>query len=255
MKIIALIFSLLLVYTIADAQEKQVKFKDKFDDAFEEEENQYLTLRFFNALTGNPINEASITINKMGEFETDAEGKARFPVPEEDGILLVRFECPKFISSNFKIEVIAGTLFFNRFSVSPVLDLKDIRIILDWEESPKDLDAHFVKENSYHISYHHTHVLSDGSGRLDRDDMDGYGPETITVRNIDDLTTYEYLVYDYSNKATTGSSALSKSKAMVKVYGQGHLLYMFHIPQASKGNKWSVFKIIEGQFIETNQIY
>ncbi|MBI9068328.1 MAG: hypothetical protein JEZ09_13625 [Salinivirgaceae bacterium] len=255
MKKITIILSLLLTTIIVTAQGKEDKFKDKFDDVFEEEDNNNLTLRFFNALDGEPIHDATITIGELDEYLTDAEGKARFPVPEEDGVLLVHFECAKFISSDFKIEVLAGTLFFNRFSVSPVLDLKDIRIILDWEASPKDLDAHFIKQNGYHISYRHTQILSDGSGKLDRDDMDGYGPETITIRDVDDLATYEYMIHDYSNKSDGGSSALSKSKATVKVYGQGRLLYLFQVPQQSRGTKWSVFKITEGQFVEINQIY
>jgi len=251
-----LIITALLLFCVnfLNAQETRDKFKNKFDDVFEEEENENLTLRFFNALTGDPIDGANVSIQDMDDYTTDEEGKIRFPITE-DGFLLVHFECDKYITSDFKVEVIAGTLFYNRMSVSPVLDLKDIRIVLDWDQSPKDLDAHFIKENGYHISYRNTRSLSDGTGELDRDDMDGYGPETITVRDIDDLATYDFVVHDYSNKGDENSSALSRSKANVKVYGEGRLLYVFQVPQGNKGCKWAVFQISEGQFIETNQIF
>jgi hypothetical protein len=255
MKKIIYLLTLIMFSFIAQAQEERAKFNNKFDDAFEEEDNQNLTLRFFNALTGDPIEGASVTIQDMEKITTDEEGKVRFPVPDDDGFLQVHFECAKYITGDFNVEVIAGTLFYNRISVSPMLDLKDVRIVLDWDVAPGDLDAHFMKENGYHISYRNTKVLLDGRGELDRDDMDGYGPETITVRDIDDLGTYDFFVHDFSNKANATSSALSRSKAHVQVYGEGRLLYVFEVPQGSKGTKWAVFQIKEGQFIETNQIF
>ena len=147
MKKILFILSFIILGLNVQSQDDRDKFKDKFDDVFEEEEGGNLTLRFFNALTGDPIEGAIVTIQNIDEFESDEEGKIRFPIPDEDGILQVHFECAKYITSDFKAEVIAGTFFFNRFSVSPMLDLKDVRIILDWDQSPADLDAHFIKEN------------------------------------------------------------------------------------------------------------
>lgn len=254
MKTFTLVSIILSLSILCIGQENRSKFKDKFEDVFEEEENNNLTLRFFNALTGEPINGATVAIDDLGEFTSDEKGRVRFPITD-DGILKVHFECEGFIESDFKPEVIAGTLFFNRFSVSPKLDLKDVRIVLDWSESPKDLDAHFIKDGGYHISYRHTKILADGTGELDRDDMDGYGPETITVRDIDDLAEYNYLVHDYTNKGNEGSGGLSGSKAHVSVYGEGKLLYTFQIPQGSKGTKWVVFQIKEGQFVEINDIF
>jgi len=247
-------FSIALLSTNIFGQGTHDKFKDKFDDVFEEEESGNLTLRFFNALNGEAIPNATVSLEGLGEFTSDEEGKVRFPIPEDDGFLAVHFECPKFITSDFKVEVIAQTVFFNRFSVSPELDLKHVRIVLDWDSEPKDLDAHFWKEGGYHISYHHTRVLSDGTGGLDRDDMDGFGPETITIRDIDDLGTYTFAVMDYTNKGNGSANDLAKSKASVKVYGEGRLLHVFNVPQVSAGNKWAVFKISEGQFIEINQV-
>lgn len=254
MRYLTIIALCLMLANTNQAQEKQDKFSNRFDDVFAEEEENKLTLRFFNALTGEAIPKATVTIDDGEDLASDKEGKVRFPVPEEDGFLKVHFTATNYITTDIQAEVIAGTLFFNRISVSPKLDLKDVRMVLDWEKSPKDIDAHFIKNNGYHISYRHTRILADGSGELDRDDMDGYGPETITVRDIDDLATYEFQVHDYTNRNTSNSTGLSKSKATVKVYGEGRLLYVFQIPQGARGANWSVFKISEGQFIETNRM-
>ncbi len=94
----------------------------------------------------------------------------------------------------------------------------------------------------------------DGKGELDRDDMNGYGPETITVRDIDDLASYSFKVHDYTNRNNNSNRSLSKSKATVKVYGEGRMLYLFQIPSQGIGNYWEVFKIVDGEFIQTNQI-
>lgn len=236
------------------AQVNSSQFGDKFDDVFEEEENENLTLRFFNALTGDPVEGGLVVLGSSYELTSDEEGKIRFPVPDDDGFIKVHFEKEGFITSDFTIEVIAGTLFFNRFSVSPELDLKEVRVVLDWDAAPKDLDAHFIKKNGYHISYRNTKILLDGRGELDRDDMNGYGPETITVRDIDDLGTYSFKVHDYSNRNNNSNRSLAKSKAAVKVYAEGKLLYQFQVPSTGVGCYWEVFKISEGEFIEINQI-
>lgn len=256
MKYLFTLLSILCFFSLQEliAQENKNKFNDKFDDVFEEEENENLTLRFFNALTGDPIEGGKIILGGSYEFESDKEGKIRFPVPDADGLIKVRFEKVNFISSDFTIEVIAGTLFFNRFSVSPALDLKEVRIVLDWDNDPKDLDAHFIKNNGYHLSYRNTKILLDGRGELDRDDMDGYGPETITVRDIDDLGSYTYKVHDFTNRNNVSNRSLCKSKASVKIYGKGRLLYLFQIPSQKIGTTWEVFKIVDGEFIEVNQI-
>lgn len=248
-------FSLFFILHITCyAQSKQSKFNDRFEDAFEEEENQNLTLRFFNALDGEPISNALITIEGSNRYKSDDKGKIRFSIPQEDGFVHFKFEKDQFITSDFKIEVIAGTLFSNRFSVSPKLNLNDIRIVLDWEASPKDLDAHFIKKGGYHISYRNTRILADGNGELDRDDKDGYGPETITISNVDDLGEYTYTVHDYTNQNNARNSMLTKSRASVKVFGEGKLLYVFTVPEIGTGTHWEVFKILEGDFISINTV-
>ncbi len=227
------------------------KMKDVLDD---EMDSENFTLRFYNALDGNPIEGAKVEIEGIGNFETDFEGKLKFPKTEEDGKLPVHFRCDGFIPTDFNAEVVAGTIFNNRISISPVMNIEYLRIILDWGRRPNDLDAHFVKEGDYHISYRNMKVSNDGIGKLDRDDTDSFGPETITIKKIDPDADYEFFVHDYSNRTNENSAKLSKSHATVKVYGDGRLLEYFQIPEGKHGNKWNVFVIKNGQIEKTDYI-
>lgn len=257
MKRLLLIFAALAAFSLASAQEdiedKFEAMEDKFEDAFEEEEGNQMTLRFFNAETGEPVPDATVVIG--GEtYETDYEGKVRFPKIEEDGNYPAKFSCDGFISATYQFEVRALTIFRNRFSVSPVLELGSLRVVLDWDKRPKDLDAHFMNKGKYHISYQDMHVSADGTARLDRDDRNGYGPETITVNDMDESDVYSYLVFDYSNRGNSNSRALSKSGAVVRVYMEDRLVKTIPIREQDRGTIWKVFTFRDNEFIIYNDI-
>jgi hypothetical protein len=214
-----------------------------------------LTLRFYNALDGKEIPSATIEIKGIGNYTTDESGKIRFPAPEEHGAYSFTFQASGFITSDFQFEIIAGALFARRFSVSPQMDMRFLRIVLDWGSEPRDLDAHFVKENGYHISYRDMRTSSDGNGNLDRDDMDGYGPETITVKEISKDAKYEFYVHDFTNQRNTSSKQFSRARAVVRVFGEGKLLSSFTVPAEKGGTRWEVFRIENGTIVGTNNIF
>lgn len=228
------------------------KMRDQLDDADAEEQGKF-TLRFFNAENGEPVPEATITIQDFQTLTTDLEGKIRFAI-QPDGIYPFAFEKEGFIPENNKFEIVAQTIFRNRFTVSPVISMGTIRIVLDWDKKPDDLDAHFVKEGDYHISYREKLTSADGKVLLDRDDRDGFGPETITVKDIDEKAEYTYFVKDYTNRDTKKSTALSKSNAMVKLYGEGKLLNIWQLSEKQKGNAWMVFSIQNGKLVPTDEV-
>ncbi|MBS4029347.1 MAG: hypothetical protein KGZ58_12020 [Ignavibacteriales bacterium] len=248
------LFVLFLILISIESHSQEKILRDRFEDAFKEVSENKLTLRFFNAINGKGIPNANVNIEKIGDFTTDDEGAASFPVPEEDGVYNVSFRAAKYISSDFTIEIMAGTIFFNRYSISPQLDIRHLRVVVDWDEEPRDIDAHFIKTNGYHISYRDMKTTADGVGTLDRDDVDSYGPETITIKEISNNTSYEYFIHDYSNQSHYSSTKLSQSKATVKVFGEGKLLNVFQIPLNQKGTVWHVFKIEQGAIVEVKKI-
>lgn len=246
--------SILLFLTLSSISSNMLlaqfdQMRNKLDDVLLEVEENVFTLRFANATTGEPVEGAQILIENIGEYTTDDEGKITFP-RQPDGVMRVLFKMDKFIPAVFRVEVIAETIFFNRYSVSPMMNIDQFRVVVDWDQNPGDLDAHFVKANEYHISYRHTRVLADGTGMLDRDDLDGYGPETITVERIDSDGSYEYSVLNYSHLISSSATPLSNSKATVRVYGNNRLLKTYQVPQNLQGKTWTVFKIENGQIID-----
>lgn len=246
-------FLLFLMLGLVVASFSQIdKMREKIDDA-DAEEDGFLTLRFTNAENGNPVTDATINIQDFKTLTTDAEGKIRFEI-QPDGVYPFSFEKKGFISENNKFEVVASTIFWNRFTVSPIIEMGAIRIVLDWDKKPADLDAHFKKEGDYHISYRVKTTADDGNAKLDRDDRDGYGPETITVKNIDEKAEYTYYVKDYTNRNSKSSKALSKSSAMVKIYGEGQLLNIWQLNEKQKGNAWMVFTIVKGKIVPTDEV-
>jgi len=238
-----LLFSMVFPFCLSGQYHKML---DVLEDTETETNDGKLTLRFFDAKTGDPVNEGTVSIQGVGDFTSDLSGKVVFD-KQKDAKYAFRFSKNGYISAVYEFEVIAETVFFNRFSVCPKTELGALRIVLDWSKSPADLDLHLVKEGDYHISYHNTIATSDGIAKLDRDDRNGYGAETITINKTDNAAIYTCYVHDYTHNAKNNSNDLSRSKAVVRVYNNNELTNTFYIPQGDKGNKWSVFQIRQGQ--------
>jgi uncharacterized protein YfaP (DUF2135 family) len=139
------------------------------------------------------------------------------------------------------------------YALSPVMtqNLDGMRIVLNWGASPADLDSHLV-----HPSTHVFFSKKKGDQvELDVDDVDGYGPETITLQKKKPGVKYLYAVHDYTHGDKKGNSALSNSsKAKVFVYVGSSLVRTFTPPPGKTGNTWVVFGIGEnGEFYDLNQ--
>ena len=224
-------------------------FSERSNDAFSEVDGK-LSLYFFDALNGKPIADAKVTIEQAGSYQTNADGVALFETEAVNNKLKVLFEHEEYYTSNFEIELMAGSIFFNRFSVSPKMRVGNIRIVLDWSNKPEDLDAHFVKANDYHISYRNKHEANDGEAKLDRDDTNGFGPETITVNKVDQNAHYYFYVHDYTNDGEEGSTYLAESRATIKIFDRVHgLVKVIPVSLDLIGDTWNVFEINNGTII------
>jgi hypothetical protein len=248
MKTINLLLSISLTLGILPSSAQQDKMNQVMEDVFQEQDNNIFTIRFFDALSGDPIEDAEVMIENIGTYKTDSAGRVMFP-KQPDGMLKAIFKKQGYISALVNIDVAAETILRNRYVVSPTMNIDQFRVVLAWDKQPEDLDAHFLKTNSYHISYRNTRVLNDGTGQLDRDDMDSYGPETITVSQLDSDKEYSYFVYNYSSKLSSSAPPISYSKATVWVYGNNKLLNVFHIPTSFRGDTWQVFKVVQGNVV------
>ena len=224
-----------------------------FEDEMAILEEGVFTLRFADAETDEAVKDATINIKNIGIFTTDTDGLVKFPL-QNDGKYHFSFSKKGYIPADMTFEVVAGMIYFNRFSVSKAMELGQIRIVLDWDESPRDLDIHLEKVGQYHIAYHHKRVADDGSAKLDRDDLDGYGPETITITDVDDDATYNCFVHNFTNRNYPSSKNLSKSKARISVYHNNQLEFVLDIPTEVEGTRWDAFQLDNSIFNKLNRI-
>ena len=105
-----------------------------------------LSLWITDCDTGKPIESATVDISNIGTFKTDSNGIASFPMLA-DGIYGFTINHNEYVPTNEKFEVFGESIFFCKYSVPKKVDYKCIKIILDWGQTPKDLDAHLIKEN------------------------------------------------------------------------------------------------------------
>jgi len=228
------------------------KAMDKADDMQTAMEGR-IAMRFFNALNRAPIPGATVDIPVAGTFTTDQNGRITFPVIPDGNYTLV-FSRDGFITTDIDFRVQLSNVVFNWYNISPGIPDKDYRIVLEWGEKPADLDLHFEKTGGYHISYFNLKEAEDRNAVLDRDDRQGYGPETITVGRIDNKAVYTCWVHDYTNRTNTESTQMAQNGATVRVYSNNRLVQTIHIPAGGKGTRWNVFKIERGRLTATNAL-
>lgn len=145
--------------------------------------------------------------------------------------------------------------------LSPVLADGEVRIVLDWGAYPNDLDAHLFtpydgkeSEDAYHIWYGQQ---EDPYGNnLDVDDTDGFGPETMTIRNLEN-GCYKYYVADFTNCSNDDPTSyeMSESGAQVNVYTSEGEVQTFYVPANRSGVIWEVFEIRNGRINRINHYY
>ena len=124
-----------------------------------------------------------------------------------------------------------------------------LRVVLTWGEKPVDLDSHMLGPvrdgaNRFHIFFSNRDYYESGEQivNLDRDDKNSYGPETVTVYELNETGTYSYYVFDFTNRGDKDSVKMGElSKAKVKVYDEGNLVTTFSIPYGEAGTCWHVF--------------
>lgn len=186
------------------------------------------------------IGGATVILQKNGEqsssVTTDAQGQVPLDTRvanDPSALLIVRKEGYSDLVAKCPC---AGMT----YAISPIMEkLDSMRIVLNWGDSPSDLDGHLAYPGN-HIWFN---SKTGADAMLDVDQMHGYGPETITVTRRHDGERYVYAVQNYSDRSSPTSDALSRSNAKVFVYVGQTLIRSYYVPKNAAGNLWTVFAV------------
>lgn len=217
----------------------------------------------YDALNGYPV--AGLTLNFRGgigttsgtivqTIKTDSQGKyvtqympaGNYTVEVVDNRTLDN-EDARYLTSTFRIKILGNQSIPNQDGfVTNGLMPDQLRIVLKWGSTPRDLDSHLVGPSTsggrFHTYYSDkNYYASDLMANLDLDDTSSYGPETTTIYQTSP-GIYTFLVHDYTNRSSSYSNSLANSGAYVEVYlGVSDIVaYRFDVPNLS-GTLWTVF--------------
>ena len=214
--------------------------------------------KVLNAVDESPVANVSVTISgQTGTTDTDGNYTILNVGPGDHDVAgasdgFCPFSAPFTIPDGYEDES-----FTYNFSMSPMLEGEQIRMVLNWGATPNDLDSHLltpeIEGNTHHIFYSNTgSYTAVPYAKLDTDDTNGYGPETITINQLF-AGTYTYYIKNYSG----GSSGLKNSDAVVQIYsGESCTANIIEVPTDTNGLFWYVCDIdgATGDITVVNQI-
>lgn len=208
-----------------------------------------------NAVTGKGMvatikirNRGSRTGNVIDEITSSPDGSYTYGGAQ--GTYTAEVSAPGFVTEYIDIEIIRGQVKTGKNVVlSPNVNEGEIRIVLTWGSYPTDLDSHAEGRSSSGAGFHiwFQNKIINNVGTLDVDDTNGFGPETITIK--DSGANFTYSVIDY-----TRSGNMSSSGATVKVYLPGESQAKVYTVPAGIGNTWKVFSFQNGEISVINTI-
>jgi len=212
-----------------------------------------------NALNGQGLSGVQVKLrpdwnNKSGQFVegfiTQSASSGNFSISGVPvGYYTIEASLEDYYTAHWNIIVQADNpKIDHNFTLSPVLAENEIRVVLTWGHSPRDLDSHLIGRtpsgNSFNVYYYNKAYRYNQQeiANLDVDDTSSYGPETITI--LQTLTGKNiYAVHDYTNRSSTNSTQLSYSDAVVRVYRGGQQVAEYHVPSGQIGTYWVVFEL------------
>ena len=211
-----------------------------------------------NAVTGFVEEDIKVSLNGL-EVLSDSEGFYSLYVPDFLNSYILNGSRDEFCTYSRVINIPSdypSNVFEHNFSISPIPELGEIRIILTWGPNPSDMDSHLITPEidslNYHISYSER-GSSDSAPFvvLDVDDVDGFGPETITIKKLEN-GTYSYYVHQYSNYGS-----LKESEGSIQIFNSPNCTgETINVPEEGEGRYWDAFKINgeNGEILLINQI-
>ena len=210
-----------------------------------------------DALNGNVVTNGYVKVregqnNKTGDVvqEVTNDGNSSVNISLYPNTYTVEVGANGYTHSFNTVTILGDVNGTYEFSITPVLSADQVRVVLSWGENPSDLDSHLVRTTNgnqdYHVYYSNMRPAN-ADANLDTDDTSSYGPETVTINNLNSASTYKYYVHDYSNGGNHSDEVFKTSGAKVDVY-YGDQSRTFYVPNEN-GNAWKVFEIVNGEIV------
>jgi len=204
-----------------------------------------------NARTGQGVPSASVTLNSYSNptnisLTTDAQGFFKYNDLAAGTYRLSGFAPGYQVAQRTGVSVGNNTETSGQDLVLSPAGSNDVRIVLTWGSTPSDLDSHLTGPNAdasrFHVYYSNRgSTTSAPFAALDLDDVTSFGPETITITQMNS-GNYRYSVHDYSDRVSNTSTLLGSSGAKVEVYTSAGLAQTFFVPNQA-GTLWTVFEM------------
>ncbi len=207
------------------AENQKIKGFSELDDE--------LLLSFKDSVSCEPLK--NMTVDVMGHtLKTDYRGYVTMSMDDfwamDDEDVPIKVAKRGYITLETALKVRAGSVWNKRFVMSKKLDIGNVRFVLQWQDTPMDLDLNLVA-NDFHISYQKSRSIRNRA-RLDRDDMNGYGPETITLARVNKNKTYKVYVHNYRNDKPFDG------RAVLYVYADNKLVETIAIPKTKRSQRY-----------------
>ena len=178
-------------------------------------DTQKMTNTFTSGNVKLMLSEAAVKPDANGNLTLTAPDSGRYELTvSKDG----------FITAGFDITVEDGqTELTKTLQISPEMRSGEIRLVLTWDENPRDIDSHLVGTSSggrnVNVMWQNKRSYDENGNviaELDVDDTTSFGPETTTIHDVGG--SYEYYIHKFAGDGTVGSSG-----AVVKIYNNGRV--------------------------------
>lgn len=224
----------------------------------EKDRSGHLSGVVVDAVNGEGVKNAVLTFQPAKKdiqkktIKAGAEGS--FSVDLEPDLYTIRITADKYIEEEFEFVIKEGKNYSGeKFTISPELTRGTARIVLEWNAEPQDLDSYLRgstdagKDVFVNFRRKQAKTGNDVIAELDLDDLDGYGPETTTIYDLNGV--YEFQVADFRRTRT-----MKEYGATVKVYLPDKEPVTITIdPSTDVKDIWIVCEIDHGKLNVINQ--
>lgn len=207
-----------------------------------------LSGRAYDVATGRAIKGVTLKLYQNGRVVATRDVGRGYQIAVVPGVYTLKASRPGFVTSSDRVSVAPSSKRTFNLMLSKTLSAGQARIVLNWGDSPRDLDAYLRTPQN-----HHTCVVSwrkmachDNDVSLDVDAVASHGPETITIKRMNTHGNLKY-AYHYSVKQFSADGLLKQSGAVVRVFLPNGRIHTFkaatHGRYLNGGKTWEVFKM------------